>query len=254
MAYVRLGAVRTWFEEQGDGEPLVLLHGGMSDSRTFGAGVPLFAKQFRTFTVDRRGHGRTPDVPGPLSYDVMAADTIAFLEQVVGAPADLVGYSDGANVALLVALRRPELVRRVVSISGNYHYDGLVPGMMDDFGGDPDSWIAKYHAEVSPDPVENFPAFVEKYNTMVHTQPTLTEQDLSGVRARTLVLSGDDDLITLEHTVSLYRGIPDSELSVVPGTSHLLVFEKPEQVYGQIIDFLTTAPVRTLLPVRRAPH
>ncbi|GAB2699338.1 alpha/beta fold hydrolase [Nocardia thraciensis] len=251
MAYVRLGAVKTWYEEQGEGAPLVLLHGGLVDSRTFESVMPLFAEHFHTYAVDRRGHGRTPDVPGPLSYDLMAEDMIAFLEQVVGAPADLVGYSDGANVALLVARQRPDLVGRVVSLSGNYHHDGLIPGTMDGFGEDPDSWVAKNHAEVSPDPVENYPGFVERFDTMIRTQPTLTEQHLGDIRARTLVMAADDDLVSIEHTVSLYRSIPDSELAIVPGTSHLLAFEKPELVYGQIIDFLTVAPVQTQLPVRR---
>ncbi|RDI48466.1 alpha/beta fold hydrolase [Nocardia mexicana] len=251
MTYVQLGPVNTWYEEQGDGESLVLLHGGLTDSRTFGPVVPLFAKHFRTFAVDRRGHGRTADVPGPLSYDVMAEDTIAFLEQVAGGPADLVGYSDGANVALLVARQRPDLVRRLVSISGNYHHDGVIPGSLDGFAEDGDSWAAKNHAEVSPDPAENFPAFLERYNAMIRTQPTLTEQQLGDIGARTLVMAGDDDLITLEHTVSLYRGIAESELSIVPGTSHLLAFEKPQLVFEQIIDFLTVEPVQTRLPIRR---
>ncbi|WP_218007555.1 alpha/beta fold hydrolase [Nocardia vinacea] len=97
--YVQLGPVRTWYDETGDGEPVLLLHGGFVDSRTFDAAVPGLAEHFRVYRMDRRGHGRTPDVDGPISYDMMADDAIAFLDKVIGGQAHLVGYSDGANIA-----------------------------------------------------------------------------------------------------------------------------------------------------------
>src|ERR687889_847576 len=129
--YVQLGEVRTWYEEEGAGPPLVLLHPGGADSRAFGANVPGLAERFRVFRPDRRGHGRTPDVAGPITYDLMAADTIAFLEQVVGGPAFLVGHSDGAPVGLLAALGRPDLVPRLVFASGVFSHDGWAPGVID---------------------------------------------------------------------------------------------------------------------------
>jgi pimeloyl-ACP methyl ester carboxylesterase len=112
-SYVQLGEVRTYYEEDGNGEPLVLLHPGGADSRAWEVSLPGLVDQFRVFRPDRRGHGRTPDIEGPLTYEQMALDTIAFLEQVVGGPAYLVGHSDGAPVALIVALMRPDLVRRL---------------------------------------------------------------------------------------------------------------------------------------------
>ena len=116
--YVQLGEAHAYYEEDGDGEPLVLLHPGLADSRAFEEYVPALAAQFRVFRPDRRGHGRTPDVDGPITYEVMAEETIAFLERVVGGPAYLLGHSDGAPVALLVALKRPDLVRRLVFSAG----------------------------------------------------------------------------------------------------------------------------------------
>lgn len=114
-SYVELGGLRTWYDELGTGDPLVLLHPGLVDSRAFGPNLDALAARFRTFTPERRGHGRTPDVDGPITFELMADDTIRFLEQVVGAKTRLVGCSDGAIVALLVALRRPELVSHLVS-------------------------------------------------------------------------------------------------------------------------------------------
>src|SRR5437764_12591367 len=106
--YVQLGEVNTWYEDSGAGEPVVLLHGGMSDSTAWGMQTPTFAESYRVFCPDRRGHGKTPDVDGPLRYEDMAADTVAFLETVIGGPAHLVGWSDGGNVALIVSRRRPD--------------------------------------------------------------------------------------------------------------------------------------------------
>ena len=105
-SYVDLNGVHTWYDAHGAGEPLVLLHPGLVDSRAFGSNLGALAARFRTYTPERRGHGHTPDV-GPISFDLMAGDTIDFLEKVVGAPARVLGCSDGAIVALLVALRRP---------------------------------------------------------------------------------------------------------------------------------------------------
>ena len=122
--YVQLGAVKTWYDEHGEGEPLVLLHGGLVDARFFDANLPALAEHFHVYTPERRGHGHTPDVEGPISYQVMADDTIAFLETVIGTPADLVGHSDGAMVAMLVAMQRPDLVNRLVLISGGFNKSG----------------------------------------------------------------------------------------------------------------------------------
>ena len=104
------GGLKTWWDEQGVGEPLVLLHGGLTTNATWAAQMSDFAAHFRVIAPERRGHGHTPDVEGPLSYDAMAADTIAFVTALVGGPAHLVGWSDGGIVGLLVAMARPDLV------------------------------------------------------------------------------------------------------------------------------------------------
>ena len=129
--YVELNGVRTWYSEHGEGEPLVLLHPGGADARAWGPNLDALAAHFHAFTPERRGHGRTPDVEGPFTYELMAQDTIGFLEEVVGGPAHLVGCSAGASMALHVALRRPDLARRVVLVSGVFHRDGWLPGAID---------------------------------------------------------------------------------------------------------------------------
>jgi pimeloyl-ACP methyl ester carboxylesterase len=237
-SYVQLGEVRTYYEEDGSGEPLVLLHPGGADSRAFELNLPGLAEHFRVFRPDRRGHGRTPDVDGPITYEQMAQDTIAFLEQVVGGPAYLVGHSDGAPVALLVALRRPDLVRRLVFASGVFHHDGWAPGAID-LDEETTAFFTEYHGAVSPDGPDHFPVLAAKLHRMQSEEPTLTVADLAGYPGPALVMVGDDDdEIPMEHTIALRQGLPRSQLAVVPGAGHGLPADKPELFNRLVVDFL----------------
>jgi pimeloyl-ACP methyl ester carboxylesterase len=248
--YVDIDGNQNWYDELGSGAPLVLLHGAMTDARSFFANTPSLAEQFRVLTPERRGHGHTADVDGPITYDLMAADTIDFLEQVVDGPAHLVGHSDGANVALLVSLARHDLVDRLVLISGNFRWDGLIPGSIDMEELIP--FVIDGYAEVSPDNRDHLQVVAAKLSRMIAEEPTLTTADLARVRARTLVMAGDDDVVRLDHTIALYEGIPNSELVIVPGTSHLLNIEKPALCNELITTFLTSEPTDTFMPIRRA--
>jgi pimeloyl-ACP methyl ester carboxylesterase len=246
-----IDGVDTWYEELGEGEPLVLLHPGGADARAWGPAIDSLMSHFRVFTPERRGHGRTPDFEGPFSFGMMAADTIAFLEQVVGGPADLVGYSAGAVVALEVALHRPDLVARLVLISGVYHRDGWIPAAIDP-ALPPHEAIARGYAELSPDGPDHFPVVAEKLARMNFEEPRLEAGDLGTVESRTLLMLGDDDEVVLEHAIACYRAIPDAELAVIPGTSHGLLHEKPELCNSMLVQFLVDDPVPTIAPVRRA--
>jgi pimeloyl-ACP methyl ester carboxylesterase len=116
----------------------------------------------------------------------------------------------------------------------------------------PPEFMATGYGEVSPDGVQHFPVVVAKAAQMHVDEPTLTVADLQQVTCRTLVLVGDDDEVTLEHAVAFYRGLPNGELAIIPGTSHGLLVEKPELCNRIMVDFLTTDPVTTLAPIRRA--
>lgn len=246
--YARVNGVETWYDVRGEGEPLVLLHGGFSDSRDFEpnlAGLP----GFRVHRVDRRGHGRTPDVPGPVSMDLLTADVIAFLEDVVGEPSHLVGYSVGGVPAMGVATRRPELVRRLVLISTAYDREGwmFLPSPEGEL---PPELVDRY-AEVSPDGRDHLRVVVEKFGRAAQEEPGLSPGDLERITSSTLVMGSDDDIIHLEHTIALYRGIGPAQLVVVPGTSHSLLIEKPELCASLVADFLTGEDPKPLMPIRR---
>jgi pimeloyl-ACP methyl ester carboxylesterase len=251
MPYADLRGIRTWYAEEGDGDPLILLHGGIVDSRFFEPIIGALAGRFHVYAPDRRGHGRSPDVEGAMTFEAGVDDTVALLEDVVGGPAELVGHSNGAFIALLTALARPDLVRRLVLVSGGFHREGLLPA--GDF--DPDAVVDAYGAsygEVSPEGEEHFRVIVEKTAELESKEPALAAERLREVRPRTLVMFGDDDLVRMDHVAALYDGIPDGELAIVPGTSHFLLEEKPELCTRIILEFLTNEPVPTVAPIRRA--
>jgi pimeloyl-ACP methyl ester carboxylesterase len=251
MPIAELATVPMWYDERGDGDPLVLLHPGGAgiDSRAFGPNLEPLSRSFRTYTPEQRAHGHTPDVAGPLSYQDMARDTIMFIDTIIGRPVYLLGCSDGAVVALTVALARPDLVRQLVFAAGVFHRDGWEAGILD--GETPQAFRDGY-AEVSPDGAGHFDEVAAKLAAMHASEPGLTTADLARVACRTLIMIGDDDEVRLEHAIAMYRSLPAGELAIIPGTSHGLLAEKPGLCNLLITEFFTKDPVPTFAPIRRA--
>jgi pimeloyl-ACP methyl ester carboxylesterase len=250
--YTDIGGHRTWFADSGGaGDPILVLHGGISDSELLLRPLePALGERFRIVAFDRRGHGRTADTDAPFHYDEMAVESIAAIEKLIGGPAHLVGWSDGANVALLVARRRPDLVHSLVLIGANFHFDGNLP--MGPGEGSGPKMLRDRYAERSPDGADHFSVVFEKSRAMWAAEPTLTTDDLRTISAPALVLVGDDDLMTLAHTAALYESLPQGQLAVIPGTSHAVLMEKPELVGRVLRDFMShPEEPETDLPMRR---
>jgi pimeloyl-ACP methyl ester carboxylesterase len=221
---------------------LLYLHGGLNTIEMMGEIRPALARQYRLYLPERQGQGRTPDRTGPVTYESMAADTIAFLEAVGLSSVHLAGFSDGAMVAVHVALRRPDLVRRLVLIGSAVNQDGCPPfylEMMRQFTADNfPSMFREVQESLSPDGPEHFPVFFEKLKPNWLSVGIPLER-LSEVQSPALVLIGDDDCVTAEHAAAMARALPKgSQLGVVPGTSHGLPFEKPDLVSRLVLDFL----------------
>jgi len=254
MAYLDVNGHPTWVTV-GDtaGETVLLMHGGFTDSDSMlgTIGRPL-GDRYRIAAFDRRGHGRTADTDAPFHYDAMADEAIGVIEHL-GGPLHIAGFSDGGIVGLLVALRRPDLVDRLVLIGTNFHHDGL-HDMPDEGDDDPTfQLLAAAYAERSPNGGEHFATFKDKTIAMFMAEPTLTAGELAGVDVPTLVLAGDDDLIKLDHTCDLYRALPNAQLAIVPAASHLLPVEQPEETARIVERFLTAdLPPATMMPIRRA--
>ena len=253
MPTAELPGISMWYDERGQGDPCVLLHPGGAgvDSRALAPTVDALSQVFRAYTPEQRAHGRTPDVDGPVSYELMAQDTIMFIEGVISQPVYLLGVSDGAVVALMVARRRPDLVRRLVFAAGVFHRDGWEEGVLD---GEPPEFLKQSYGEISPDGIGHHDVVVAKLAAMHAREPRLTRTDLHQITPRTLVIVGDDDQVRLEHAIEMYRHLPDAELAVVPGTSHGLLVEKPGLCNLIIAEFMTKDPVHTFAPIRRAAN
>jgi pimeloyl-ACP methyl ester carboxylesterase len=251
MPTVELPTVAMWYDERGHGDPCVMLHPGGAgvDSRALATTIEGLSGLFQVYAPEQRGHGHTPDVQGPISYDLMARDTVSFIETVIGRPVHLLGCSDGAILALTVALGRPDLVRRLVLAAGVFHHDGWAEGILDD---EPPEFLRTSYGEVSPDGIGHYDVIAAKLAAMHASQPAFTEGDLGRIGCRTLVMVADDDQVRLEHAVAMYRSLTDAEFAVVPGTSHGLLVEKPDLCNLLITQFLTQDPVQTFAPIRRA--
>ncbi len=238
------------FIEQGSGPVFTMLHPGGVDARALAPIVERFSDRYRVLTPDRRGHGRTPDADGPMTFDGMADDTIAFLEKHAAGPAPVLGYSDGAVVALIVALKRPELVSHLVFVSGVFSLDGWPASTLDS---EAPGFMADMYAEVSPDGRDHYDVVAKKLRAMHEHGPTMTVDDLATVRMPVLVIVGDDDDMALEHIIELYRALPAGELAIIPHASHGVLVEKPDLCRDLIEEFLRPDKPDTLAPLRRRP-
>lgn len=251
---IDIGGHPTWVDDRGAGdETVVLLHGGMTHSGLLldAFGDALTAR-YRVVSFDRRGLGRTADTGAPFHYADMATETIGVLDSVVGGPAHLVGWSDGGIISLLVALRRPDLVQRMVVIGTNVHHDAALPVDVDPAGPFA-TQIYEDYAALSPDGADHFGDISDRFDVMVTTEPTMTPGDLAAITAPTLVMAGDDDFFRLDHTCDIYAALPAGRLAIVPGASHALPLEQPQLVASMIVDFLTSEePPPSVLPIRRA--
>ncbi|QIS22074.1 alpha/beta fold hydrolase [Nocardia terpenica] len=251
--YVTAGGVHTYYEVYGEGEPLILLHGGGNGAESWLGQIPELSQHFRVYVPERRGHGHTADVAGPISYRIMADDTAAFLDTLGIGAAHLVGWSDGGIVGLLVALDRPDLVRKLVAIGTYANLDGATAFARELFEEPVSSRMAEILRDsytTSPDGPDHFPVVYDKLVRMWREEPNIDVGDLARIQAPTLLMQGDEDGVTVEHSVAMSRAIPDAQLAVIPGSSHVVPLEKPGLVNRMILDFLADDQPTKLFALR----
>jgi pimeloyl-ACP methyl ester carboxylesterase len=243
--YAPVDGLQMYYEIHGDAvddrPPLLLLHGGfLSIATSFGKMLPTLAAQRQVVAVEQQGHGHTADIDRPLTFEQEADDTAAALEYLGIERVDVFGYSDGGNVALGLAIRHPELVRKVAIAGTNITNDDLAPGIYDfmvgmkpeDLG---DELRTMYEAE-APRP-QDWPVLVEKIKQQVIALEGWTPEQLQGITAPTLVIFGDADVVTPEHAVKLFRQIPNAHLAVLPMRDHLELGTRPEWLFAMLEEF-----------------
>src|SRR5260370_36278716 len=233
-----VGELEMYYEIHAEGKPLVLLHGaiGTIDS-CFRELLPALASIRQVIAVELQGHGHTADIDRPLTYEQMAEDTAALLRALGIHSADFVGYSMGGAVALQLAMSHPRLARRL-GFAGGACFDsaGLYPEALDAMTKSPAGhldgsvWHQAY-VNVAPHPGA-WPALVAKVNELDRTFAGWPAEEVRRVRAPTMLIIGDSDIVRPEHTVQMFRllgggvpgdlaGLPPSQLAVLPGTSHV---------------------------------
>jgi len=253
MKYLSISGYPLWsFEWSNNGEPVLLLHGGLSNTDSFAdVMVTPLQDSFHLFAYDRAGHGRSADQPGSFHFNFQRDEAIAFISDVIKEPVHLVGYSDGANIALMIAIARPELVKSIVSIAANFNADGIIELPVFDPAGISDEERAEY-ALMSPDAPETLAIKNAKMNEIWKVEPNIDIAEIAQISVPTLVMAGDDDVVKHSHSIELYEALSLGQLAIVPGTSHGLVKEKPEFVTSLIKSFLgdQAYPV-TRQPIRR---
>jgi pimeloyl-ACP methyl ester carboxylesterase len=247
--FIEVRGAKLYTQSFGHGPPIVFLHGGLLFfDNNFAKQKDYFAANRTVIGIDQRGHGHSPDGPWSLSYQEMAEDTAAVIAQLGVGPVDIVGHSDGGNIALLVARDHPQLVRRVV-ISGANLRSGLTAEQVEErshwsqekLRGVADSlppWFRTDYAKVSPDGADHWMKLIEKcYHMWI--QPVVIEPgDLKKISARVLVMAGDHDFTSIEETTEIYRGLPKGQLIIVPATGHGTFLQRPDLVNLSIREFL----------------
>lgn len=256
--YAPVNGLNMYYEVHGSGEPVVLLHGSfMTITSNWAGWIDELARTRQVIAVEMQGHGRTADIPRELSSENHADDVAALLTYLTISRADLIGYSMGGNVAMQVAVRHPDQVRRVVVISSTFRRDGMVQEALDVlstltaevFKGSP---IEAEYKRLSPTP-DQFAPFVQRMVAADGREHDLTAAQLQATTAPMFFIHGDADGIRLQHVAEMFRlkggeihgdlrPRSASRLAILPNTTHVTLMERMSIIVPMVNDFLDAKP------------
>jgi pimeloyl-ACP methyl ester carboxylesterase len=260
QGYVSLNELQMYYEVHGEGQPLVLLHGAFSGIGTsFGKLLPGLSTRRQVIAFELQAHGRTADIDRPLTLEGMADDVAEAIRQLELGQADILGYSMGAAVALHVMVRHPEAVRKLIFVSATYKLSGVHPGLMDGLAEMKPEMMygSPFHDEyvrIAPRP-EDFNRLFTKKTEMDRQTRDFSDEEIRAIQAPVLLVFGDSDLTRPEHAVEMFRllgggvfgdtpaGLPNSQLAILPGTSHVGMADRADWLAPMINEFLD-APVK----------
>lgn len=228
-----------WYCRLGSGSPVILLHGGLGHSGNWGYQVPFLIEHgFQVVVIDSRGQGRSTRDQRPYSYDLMASDVVAVMDALQIEKASLVGWSDGACTAMLLAAAYPSRVFGVFFFACNMDPSGVKPFEATPVLDRCFSRHTKDYAELSPAP-DGFEQLVADLSRMQRTQPNYTAEDLAKIHVPvTIVQSRSDEFIRTEHAEYLARSIPDAKLVLLEDVTHFAPLQRPRQFNNLVFEFL----------------
>ena len=237
--YADVNGLKMYYEIHGTGRPLVLLHGAFGWANV----NPILAKDRQVIAVELQGHGHTADIDRPLTCEHMADDVAALLRHLKIEQADVFGYSMGGKVALAIAIRHPEVVRKV-AINGSHFgklEEAFEPESFKQFQGLPPDFapppLKDAYDKVAPDP-KHWPTLVAKVKKLALEFQGFAREDMKAIKAPVLIAQGDRDGTRPEHAVEMFRLIPNAQLAVFPGADHFLIFQAPEKLLPTVAAFL----------------
>ena len=242
--YAEIDNIQMYYEVHGEGEPVLLLHGGTGHGTiVWSEIVPILSDRYQLIVPDLRAQGRSTDSEKPLSYDLLADDVVERMDALNIDRASIVGKSDGGIIGLNLAIRYPQRVLKIITYGANFNPDGLTSAMLDWMKNvTPESYGAdnadKYYRSVAPEP-DQFDVMLSKVVAMWLSEPNWTVDDLAQIKTPILVI--DDSLgltIRPEHVQAMAAAIPDSRLALIDGTDHAANTEKPEEFARLVLDFL----------------
>ena len=244
QGHVEHDGARIWYATYGSGSPVLLLHGGLGNAENWGYQVPaLIDTSHRVVLIDSRGHGRSTGGARPFSYELMASDVVAVLDAIDLKRAAIVGWSDGAIIGLILAMKYPLRVSRAFAFAGPMDPTGNKPVSPSDeailariF-----SRHAKDYARLSATPAE-FQAFSSAVGKMMASEPNYSADELAQIRVPTAIVDGErDEFIRREHAEYLARTIPGADLIILPGVSHFAPLQRPDVFNATMLSFLDSA-------------
>jgi pimeloyl-ACP methyl ester carboxylesterase len=220
--YELVNGLKMYYEIHGKGTPLVLIHGGGSTIQTtFGQVLNDFAKKRKVIAVELQGHGHTPFIDRPQTFEQDADDVAALLKSLKIESADFFGFSNGGNTTLQIAIRHPELVRKIIVGSAFFKRAGMYPqfweSIKDATLDDMPQQLKEGYKKVAPDSNNLVRMFEQDKNRMVGFKDW-ESGSLHAITAPTLVISANDDVVRTEHAVEMYRLLPHGQLVILPGT------------------------------------
>ncbi|MGZ4435684.1 MAG: alpha/beta fold hydrolase [Trebonia sp.] len=267
MSYAEVNGIALYYEEHGAGQPLILLHGGLSAASMYASILPMLAKDRRVIAVDLQAHGHTADVDRPLRYQTLGDDVAALIEHLGLAQADVMGYSFGAMTALRTAIQHPQLVRRLVVVSVPCKRDGWYPESlagMDQMGShlaEPlkQSPLYEMYATAAPR-VQDWPVLLDKTGELLR-QDFDWSADIAEITAPTMLVYADADAVRPAHIVDFYAllggGLRDANwdgsarsvarLAILPSHTHYDIFGSPDLV-NAVIPFLDAVSLEPPVP------
>jgi pimeloyl-ACP methyl ester carboxylesterase len=219
--YSEVNGLKMYYEIYGTGTPLVLIHGGGSTIQTsFGRIIPELSKHRQVIAVELQGHGHTADVNRPETFQQDADDVAALLKYLKIENADFFGFSNGGNTTMQIAIRHPNLVRKIILGSAFFKREGMYPQFWESINHatlkDMPQPLKDAYIKVAPDSNDLIKMFEKDKNRMVGFNDWKAE-DIHSINAPALIIIGDEDVVRPEHAVEMYRLIPNCQLAIIPG-------------------------------------